>query len=216
VTSRRRVVGGLLGAVLVTACGSVPTPASSPLASAGPSDVAAVSGSIAPSPATASPPSTPAPTATPAPTPKPTPVPWQVFTSKQYRYRIGVPPYFPVKPGGANEDDIFNRDYPWVFVHASVRSEALSLGDEVDSIVSWERSHQRATLKSNRAIKLAGWPGRILTFDAFEGDRPIVIQYVELVRGKVEYALILYSSKALAADGKAIFKKMYLTWDSTR
>jgi len=86
----------------------------------------------------------------------------------------------------------------------------------VTRIIAWEKSHQQATLGSNKAIELAGWTGRILTFDGVDRGRPIVIQYVELIRGKVEYALILYATKSLATEGMATFRAMYRTWASTR
>jgi hypothetical protein len=221
--NRQRVIAALLIAGLVGACGSTATPAPSSVAnadastaaltSAGPS--AAPSASPSPTPTTA-PTATPTPTATPVPTPAPTPIPWKTYTSKRFHYKMSYPPDWIVTPGSATLSDAYdNFGYPYVYVTRDTVTNSVSISRTVTAEIAYFKSHYKAKVLSNVAIKLAGWPGRLLTFSGLDDSVKVVIKEVILGKGKVGYFITMFGESADAVADRALFRKMYLTWRAT-
>jgi hypothetical protein len=209
----------LLMSIVVAACNASPAPSGSAdaqalaSASAGNSlNPAAPSSSPSPS-ARPSPTATPAATATPAPTPTPTPTPWKSYTSKRFRYTIKYPPTWIVTPGSASRADQFDdfRTYV-VFVSRDTVTGSISLARTVSSRVAYMKSHYKAKLLTKKTIRLAGYSGRILTFNATDSGRKVYIQVIILARGRVGYFIDMWTDRGTEAADRALFKKIYKTW----
>ena len=224
---RTRVITALLSAALVVgACGSNATPAPSSPVSAAPSPSAltaaaspAPSASRSPAPSVApsvAPTATPAPTPTLAPTPAPTPVPWKTYTSSRFHYKMKYPPDWIVTPGTAKLSDSFdNFGYPYIYVFRDVVSTSVSISATVNAEIAYYKSHYKAKLLSNAYIKLAGWPGRLLTFSGTDGGVKVIIKKIIIGKGKAGYFLTMYGEPASAEADRDLFKKMYLSWRPT-
>jgi hypothetical protein len=221
--NRQRVIAALLIAGLISACGNTATPAPSSVANADASTAAltsaapsaAPSASPSPTPTTA-PTATPTPTATPVPTPAPTPIPWKTYTSKRFHYKMSYPPDWIVTPGSATLSDAYdNFGYPYVYVTRDTVTNSVSISRTVTAEIAYFKSHYKAKVLSNVAIKLAGWPGRLLTFSGLDDSVKVVIKEVILGKGKVGYFITMFGESADAVADRALFRKMYLTWRAT-
>jgi hypothetical protein len=220
--NRNRVILGLLVAAIVSACGGTATPAPSTVAVAGPSASAVSAASVAP-PASASPaPSavptpTPSPTPTVAPTPAPTPVPWKTYTSKRFHYKMQYPPDWIVTPGSATLSDQYdNFGYPIILVTRDLVSTSVSISRTVTSSIAYYKSHYKAKLISNQAIKLSnGYVGRLLTMSGTDDGVKVIIKDVIVGKGKVGYFITMFGETSSAVADRTLFRKMYLTWRPT-
>jgi hypothetical protein len=212
----RRILISVLIVGLVAACDSAtssPAPSSPPVAavsSAAPSP----SPSAAPSPsATPTPTATPSPTPTPTPTPAPTPEPWKTYKSARYHYLIKYPPTWIVTPGTSKLSDQFDDfESTYLYVWRDTVSGTASVNLTVSHDIAYYKSHFKAKLSSNKAIRLAGWPGRILIFTGVDNGQKVLIQRIVIAKGSAGYTLTMWSDLSDAAVAKATFKKMYLTW----
>ena len=81
--------------------------------------------------------------------------------------------------------------------------------------IAWYKSHYKAKVISNKSIKLAGWPGRILTMRGSDNGRTVLIQHLVVAKGRVGYTLNMYGDNENAGVDKAFFKRMYGTWRAT-
>ena len=212
----RRILISVLIVGLVAACDSAtssPAPSSPPVAavsSAAPSP----SPSAAPSPsATPTPTATPSPTPTRTPTPAPTPEPWKTYKSARYHYLIKYPPTWIVTPGTSKLSDQFDDfESTYLYVWRDTVSGTASVNLTVSHDIAYYKSHFKAKLSSNKAIRLAGWPGRILIFTGVDNGQKVLIQRIVIAKGSAGYTLTMWSDLSDAAVAKATFKKMYLTW----
>jgi hypothetical protein len=226
---RTRTIAALLIAGVVAACGAdatSPDPASqAAIAQASPSAavVASSQPSVAPSASpssapTATPVPTPTPTAAPtaAPTPVPTPVPWKTYKSKRNRYSVKYPPTWIVTPGSARVADQFDAfGYPYVYISRDTVSTSVSVSLTVTHDIAYNKSHYKAKLKSNKAISLHGYSGRILVFEGTDNGLKVRIERIIIARGKVGYFLSLYADRVTATADHATFKKLYQSWKPT-
>jgi len=224
--SRQRAVVALLVSVLIGACDGTATPAPSSVAVAAASASAEASAPPASSPTpspSSTPTSVPAPTVTPSatpspvPTPAPTPVPWKSYTSKRYHYKMQYPPDWVVTPGNAEDSDMFdNYGYPYIYVSRDVVSTFVSINRTVTSSIAYYKSHYKAKVLSNKAIKLAnGYSGRILTYSGTDDGLKVIIKEIIVAKGKVGYFIAMFGKAEDAVANKAIFGKIYLTWRAT-
>lgn len=225
---RTRRLAALLIVGVVAACSPDATTSAPPSQAAGiqatPSTAASAAlASEAPSssPSTASA-ATPVPTAVPtaaptaAPTPVPTPVPWKAYKSKRNRYTMKYPPSWVVTPGTAKLADQFDAfGYPYVYVSRDVVSTSVSISLTVSHEIAFYKSHFKAKLKSNKAISLHGYAGRILTFEGVDNGLKVRIERIVIARGKVGYFLTLYADLTTATADHATFKRMYQGWKPT-
>jgi hypothetical protein len=187
----------------------------SPLPSPSPSTAPGASAKPSPSPS-ARPTATPAATPTPAPTPTPTPTPWNAYTSKRFHYKIQYPPGWVVTPGSARLSDAFDAyDYPYVYVARDTVSGIASVSLTITSDVAYLKSHYKAKVVSNKAIKLAGWPGRIITLRGSDKGLAVLIQHIIVAKGRVGYTIDMWGEYAKAAADRALFKRIYGTWRAT-
>ena len=220
---RTRKLAALLIVGVVAACSPDATTSTPPSQAADvqatPSTAASAAASVAPSsspsPApSATPTPTPAPTA--APTPVPTPVPWKAYKSKRNHYSIKYPPTWIVTPGSAKLADQFDAfGYPYVYVSRDVVSTSVSISLTVSHDIAYTKSHYKAKLKSNKAISLHGYAGRILVFEGVDQGVKIRIEEVIIGRGRVGFFLTLFAERTTAAADHATFKRMYLSWKPT-
>jgi hypothetical protein len=211
----RRILVALLVAGVVAACDSGVTSSAPPASAA----VAVISSpapspspSAAPSP-TPSPTATPSATPTPTPTPAPTPEPWKTYKSARFHYLIKYPPTWIVTPGSSKLSDLFDDfDSTFLYITRDTVSGTASVNLTVSGDIAYYKSHYKAKLSSNKAIKLAGWSGRILIFTGVDNGEKVLIQRIVLAKGSVGYLMTNWSDLSDAAVARAIFKKMYLTW----
>lgn len=219
----RRSLLGLLVIILVGGCGSSetsPSP-SAALAIVSPSTIVepSASSTAAPSPSaspTASPTPRPTPTATPLPTPVPTPVPWNSRTSKRFHYKIKYPPDWVATPGDAKTADLYDGfGPPWVSVSRDTVSGVASINLTMTRDIAYYKSHFKAKVLSNKAIKLDGWPGRIITFRGSRDGRVMLMQHIILAKGRIGYFIDMDGDYDAAAADKTLFKAIYRTWRST-
>jgi len=216
---RPRVGIALLLALVVAGCGSTTTtPSPSALAAVEPS--ASTSGSPGPSP-TAVPTATPQATATPeptptaSPTPAPTPTPWKSYTSKRYHYKMKYPPDWIVTPGSAKFSDQFDGyGYPYVYVSRDVVSSGstASISLTTSHNIAYYKSHYKAKVLVNKAITVAGWPGRLLIMSGVDNGVKMQFQRVHLARGRVGYFIIMDGLYQDGKPDKTLFRKIYLTF----
>jgi hypothetical protein len=226
---RKPLILGMVIAVIVVGCGNgpvTPAPASSsadlrPTATVSPTTSA--SSTAAPT-ATPAPIATPAPTATPVPaatpvptaTPAPTPTPWKTRKSKRFHYVIKYPPTWVATPGSAKFADTYDGyDYPYVYISRDTVPGSVSISRTVTSDIAYYKSHYKAKVISNKAIKLKGWSGRIVTYKGKDGRLNVIIQKIILAKGSVGYFLTMIGEASTADADKAVFKKMYRTFRPT-
>lgn len=187
-----------------------PTGSSAPTAS--PSSAPTSPASSAPAPA-----ATPLPSAFPVPSARPTPtpaaVPWKTFKSKRYGYTIKYPPTWVVTAGSAKSDDAFDGyRYPYVYAARDTVSGSISVSRTVTQDIAYYKSHYKAKVVSNKAIKLRGWSGRIVTYAGKDDGLRVTIKRIIVGKGNAGYFLTLYADVATSTSDSALFKKMYETF----
>ena len=203
----------LLASLLVVACAAQAAPPSEATVEAVEPTPNAAAARPSPAPTEAAAAAAPAPTATPAPAPTATPTPWQSYTSKRFRYAMKYPPDWVVTPGSRSRPDRFDGfGPPNVFASRDTVAGTISVSRTVSSAVAYMKSHYKAKLKSNKSIRLRGWKGRILTFDATEGGVKYRVQTIILGKGRVAYFLEMWGLAENAKADAALFKKIYKTW----
>jgi hypothetical protein len=140
-------------------------------------------------------------------------VPWKTYKSKRNKYSIKYPPEWVVTPGTAKlADQIDDYVNHYVFLSRDTEPRTVSLNLSATHAIATIKSHYKAKLLSNKKVKLRGWPGRLLTFNATQDGRKIYIQELILAKGKAGYFIDMFSDRGNAAKDKALFKKIYRTW----
>jgi hypothetical protein len=143
-------------------------------------------------------------------------VPWKAYKSKRFHYSIKYPPTWIVTPGSVKLADQFDEfSYPVAYVSRDVVTTSVSVSLTVSHDVAYYKSHYKAKVVSNKAIKLAGWSGRMIIFRGTDDGRILLFQHIILAKGRVAYFLDMVGDNADANADKALFKKMYLTWRPT-
>ena len=146
----------------------------------------------------------------------PTPVPWKTYTSKRNHYKMKYPPTWIVTPGTAKTSDQFDEfGLPAVFVDRATVSGIASVSLTVTRDIAWYKSHYKTKVLSNKAIKVAGWSGRMLIMSGTYEGRKVLFQHIILARGKVGFFLDMYGDLENATADKALFKKFYGTFRPT-
>ena len=211
----RFVMSVALVAVLA-ACGGTqdtPSPVTTPaVVAVSPAGTSAptASPSVKPSPTP-----TPAPTATPTPTPKPTPTPWKTYKSKRNDYTIKYPPTWIVTPGTAKLPDAFDDFQHFVYVDRDTVSGTVSLNLTQTAEINFMKSHYHAKVLAIKHLTVAGWPARLIIFNAERDGRKSYIQALVLGKGSVAYFLVWWSDRGNAVADRSFFRKIYLTFRPT-
>ncbi|MBA2382776.1 MAG: hypothetical protein H0V73_11755 [Chloroflexi bacterium] len=123
------------------------------------------------------------------------------------------PPDWVVTPGTAKLADAYdNFDYPYVYVSRDTVSGTVSLSLSVSASISYYKSHNKAKLISTSKVRLAGWGGKLLTFDGVDDGLKVRIQVIILAKGSVGYYIWMFTERTTAAQDKALFKRMYTSW----
>jgi hypothetical protein len=121
------------------------------------------------------------------------------------------PPGWVVTPGTATVLDQYdNYGYPYVYVDRATGSGSLKASTAFE--VAYLKSHYAARLVSNRSIKLAGFPGRLIRLQGKDNGVDVTIQELVLVRGGVGYYISLYAERESFATDATTFETMYRTW----
>ena len=219
----QRLAALLALVMLVTACGSSqtsPSPVSTSAAATTAVVVAPSSQSSGPSATpsaspTASPSPEPTPTITPVLTPAPTPTPWKTYASKRYHYRIKYPPGWVVTPGTTKLPDSFDDFVDYVYVTRTTISGTVSLSLTVSYETNYVKSHYRGKLLSSASASVAGWAGRLLTFNVVRDGRKLYFQELILAKASVAYFLAWWSDRGTASHDRRVFKSIYRTFRPT-
>jgi hypothetical protein len=159
-------------------------------------------------------------TATPVmtrePTAKPTPVPWKSYTSKTYHYKISYPPTWIVTPGPSGSADQFDQyTYPYVWIYRDASGSFASPKLTASRDIAYDKSHYAAKVITNRAIKVNGWSGRIVTLGGMWHGRKVQIVDLVVAKGRIGYGLEIFGNADTAAADLATFKRMYSSWRPT-
>jgi hypothetical protein len=118
-----------------------------------------------------------------------------------------------VTPGTAKLADQFDEfGYPAAYIFRDTVPGTVSVSLTISHDIAWLKSHYKAKLSSNKAIRLAGWSGRILILTAVQDGRKVLIQHIVVGKGSVAYFLDMYGDLSSAKADRALFKKMYGTW----
>lgn len=116
-------------------------------------------------------------------------------------------------PGTSKLSDQFDDfESTFLYVWRDTVSGTASVNLTVSHDIAYYKSHFKAKLSSNKPIRLAGWPGRILIFTGVDNGQKVLIQRIVIAKGSAGYSLTMWSDLSDAAAAKATFKKMYLTW----
>ena len=142
-----------------------------------------------------------------------TPEPWQSYTSKRFKYAMKYPPAWVVTPGSKTRPDRFDGfGPPNVFASRDTVTGTISVSRTVSSAVAYMKRHYKAKLTSNKSIRLRGWPGRILTFDATPDGVKYRVPAIILGKGRVAYFIEMWGLHENAKADAVLFKKIYKTW----
>jgi hypothetical protein len=126
------------------------------------------------------------------------------------------PPTWVATPGSRKFADSYDGyDYPYVYVSRDTVPGTVSISLSVTSDVAYYKSHYKAKVISNKAIKLKGWSGRIITYKGKRSGVNLIIKRIILAKGNVGYFLSMNGEAATADADKALFKKMYRTFRPT-
>lgn len=156
------------------------------------------------------------PTASAAPTSSPTPVPWKKYVSTRYKYSMKYPPTWVLTKGTSKYDDQYD-DFTTHFVYVyrdTTSSGTFSLSKTIASTDRYIKSHWKAKRLTSKSIKLDGYPGRVLTYNGTENGRKVYIQEIILVKGRVAYFLSMFSDRGADVADRALFKKLYSTFNA--
>jgi hypothetical protein len=181
----------LLVVWMVAACGGatatpIPTASAAVVAMSSASPVPSASSPLA----SASPSSTAAAAATP--TLAPTPVPWKTFKSKRYHYVISYPPEWHATAAGPRESDVIGMyGSPRVYISRDADAETGALNLTVQADIAYTKSHYRGKVVSNKAIKLAGFSGRLITYEIDDHGLQMVTQSLIIAKGHTMYFMTL-------------------------
>jgi hypothetical protein len=213
--ARAPLIVVLLMLAIVGACGGAAN-TTSPSGSAIPIVAISTNESSTPSPSALT--ATPSPTGTAHSTPtlEPTPAPWKTFRSKQYHYAITYPPGWHATAGGPHKSDVIGMYGPprvYISRDADAATGALSLTVEAD--IAYTKSHYRGKVVSNKAIKLAGYSGRLITYEIDRSGLQMVSQSLIIAKGHTMYFMTLEGLAYLAKTDDATFRKVYKSFKPT-
>ena len=68
---------------------------------------------------------------------------------------------------------------------------------------------------ANKAISVAGYHGRLITYRGLDGAVKVVIVSLQLVKGPIGYDLSIVGEAANAKSDAATFKRMYSSFKPT-
>jgi hypothetical protein len=143
-------------------------------------------------------------------------VPWKAYKSKRNHYSIKYPPTWIVTPGSAKLADQFDAfGYPYVYISRDTVSTSVSISLTVSHDIAYTKSHYKAKLKSNKAISLHGYAGRILVFEGVDQGTKVRIEEIIIGRGRIGFFLTLFAERTTATADHATFKRMYQSWKPT-
>jgi hypothetical protein len=126
------------------------------------------------------------------------------------------PPNWVVTPGTSKTSDEFDGfGAPWVYVERDLVSGLASVSLTATRDIAYYKSHYKAKVLSNKAIKLDGWSGRIITFKGTDNGRTLLMQHILLAKGHAGYFIDMDGDYDHAVADKALFKTIYTTWRAT-
>jgi hypothetical protein len=118
-----------------------------------------------------------------------------------------------VTPGDSKRSDLFDDfDSTYLYITRDTVSGTASVSLTVSEDIAYYKSHYKAKLSSNKAIRLAGWSGRILIFTGVDSGQKVLIQRIVLAKGSAGYLMTMWSDIEGASTTRALYKKIYLTW----
>jgi PsbP-like protein len=206
----RLLIAALL-AVTLFACS--PGTTSPGPASPAASEIAAASTAPSGEPSVAPDPSpTPTPVATPTPTPTPTPEPRQSFTSKEFKYTIKYPADWiatPATPGFTDRFDDGGANVVFIDRDVVDAGGTVDLPGTAKQEVAYHKSHYDAKLLSNKKVKVAGWPGRLLKFTGYDEGLETYFQLLLVAKGRVGYFIEWQSVDDDRKADQAFFERIY-------
>jgi hypothetical protein len=77
---------------------------------------------------------------------------------------------------------------------------------------NYMRSHYRAKLLTSASLTAAGWPAKLLTFDATRDGRRFYVQELIAVKRNAAYFLVWWSDRGHEAVDRSLFGKIFRTF----
>jgi hypothetical protein len=140
---------------------------------------------------------------------------WPVYTSKRYHYVISYPQYWTVTPGSVGYPDTFDEGENAIQIARYGRAGTVSMSQVVHDDIAWYKTNDKAKLVSNKAVKVAGWSGRLLSYRGTYNGSQLAIQSLLLAKGRILYNLTFDGSAVNATGDAALFERVYVTFKPT-
>jgi hypothetical protein len=137
------------------------------------------------------------------------------YTSKRYHYTIEYPRYWTVTPGVRNASDQYDGGGPVIYISRYVDSRTVSLSDVVKSDAAWYKRQYGAKVVASKAVKVAGYAGRLISYRGVDDDTNVAIQSLRLVKGRIVYDLSAIGEPINAKGDADFFRGIYETFKPT-
>jgi hypothetical protein len=125
------------------------------------------------------------------------------------------PPTWVVTPGSAKLPDSFDNFERFIYVSRTTISGTVSLSLTVSFETSYLKSHYRAKLLTSASLSTAGWPAKLLTFNATRDGRTFYVQELIAVKGSVAYFIVWWSDRGNEAADRTLFRRIFRTFHRT-
>jgi hypothetical protein len=152
------------------------------------------------------------PAASTSPSPPPSPRPWKTYRSGRFHYSIKYPPNWVATPGSAKLPDSFDDFERFVYVSRTTVSGTVSLSLTVTFETNYMKSHYRAKLLTSASLTAAGWPAKLLTFNATRDGRRFYVQELIAVKGSAAYFLVWWSDRGNEVVDRSVFRRIFGTF----
>ena len=115
-------------------------------------------------------------------------------------------------PGSAKLPDAFDDFRHFVYASRTKVTGTVSLRLTIDFETRYMKSHYRAKLLTSKGLTAAGWPARLLTFNATRDGRKFYVQELIAVKGSAAYFLVWWSDQGNLAADRSLFQRIYKTF----
>ncbi len=84
-----------------------------------------------------------------------------------------------------------------------------------NGVASFNKSHYKAKLVSDKRASVGALSGRLLTFNGTDDGRTVRIQHLIIARGKVGYLITMFSDRGAEKADAKLFLRMYNSFKPT-
>jgi hypothetical protein len=141
--------------------------------------------------------------------------PWKTYRSGRFHYTMKYPPNWVVTPGSAKLPDSFDDFERFVYVSRATIPGTVSLALTVNFETNYMKSHYRAKLLTSASLTAAGWPAKLLTFNATRDGRRFYVQELIATKGSAAYFLVWWSDRGSESVDRSVFRRMFKSFRRT-